>query len=275
MKGKKVGRRTESLFTRGPGETVPGTDLLTSITTVEAIAQTGSVLRRDIAFIFDGEVGDAFVCVQTASTFESTRRTSIQATMASAATVLQGTVVIEFQRGDDLTEEEERAFTGDDKVGVLSDPAEAGFPGPVTFKKGGGVGEGTGFRGGRLGEGREKLFRDILPELAELVLYYNMVVFSVGVIGNAGSIGGLFLCRIIVEGDGDNGAGTFHQAGGVETDIPVVLHIFHSGMVSFGYPPVKNKASVSAEETSAIPQASKPNSFAFSFILIDRFIRTP
>ena len=56
--------------------------------------------------------------------------------------------VIQFQGGDDLSEKEKGTFAGDDQVGILPDPAKAGFPGPVTLQDGSGVGEEAGGRKG-------------------------------------------------------------------------------------------------------------------------------
>ena len=92
------------------------------------------------------------------------------------------------------------------------------------------------------GRSREEFFCYVLPELVQFVFYYEVVVFSVSVIGDTGGIGRLLHSRVIVEGDGDNGTGAFHQAGGIETDVAVVLHILHAGMATFGYPPVKKQS---------------------------------
>jgi len=202
---------------------------------------------------------------------QSPRRTGIETTTAIAATVLLGAVVVEFQRSDNLTEEEERAFTGDDKVGILANPAKAGFPGPITFEKRCGVGENPSFKVFRsrwitsllpplkrgkvtpshyllseriecLREGWKKFFRDVLPELTELVFHDEVVILAISIVRDAGGIGRLLLCRIIIKGDRDNRTGTFDQAGRVQTDIPVVLHIFHPSMTSFCYPTVKKQS---------------------------------
>ena len=52
----------------------------------------------------------------------------------------------------------------------------------------------------------------------------------------------MFLCRIIIKSDRDDGTGTFDQSGGIQTDIAVVLHIFHPGMIPFSYPAVKKQS---------------------------------
>ena len=98
--------------------------------------------------MLDRKVRDALVCVQVAGTFQGTCRTGIEATAASTATVLLRGVIIQFQGGDDLSEKEKGTFAGDNQVGILPDPAKAGFPGPVTLQDGSGVGEEAGGRKG-------------------------------------------------------------------------------------------------------------------------------
>jgi len=69
-----------------------------------------------------------------------------------------------------------------------------------------------------------------------------MIVLSISIIGNARGTGRLLLWRIVIKSHGNNGTGTFHQPCRIKPDITVVLHIFHAGMTSFGYPPVKKQS---------------------------------
>ena len=219
--------------------------------------------------MLDRKVRDALVCVQVAGTFQGTCRTGIEATAAGTATILLRGVVIQFQGCDDLSEKEKGAFTGYNQVGILPNPAKTGFPGPVTLQNGSRVGEEAGDRKGRvslspcLTRGRRgtglRILRPkrpahlrppvkhgdkgcyVFPKLPEFVFHNDMIVLPISIIGNARGTGRLLLCRIVIKGHGNNGTGTFHQPRRIEPDITVVLHIFHAGMTSFGYPPVKKQ----------------------------------
>src|SRR5699024_1572596 len=78
-------------------------------------------------------------------TFQCSCRAGFQATAATAATVLLWCVVmIRLEGSDDFSQEKERTFSGNNQVRVLPDPAQSGFPGPIAFEDGIGVGEKAG-----------------------------------------------------------------------------------------------------------------------------------
>ena len=127
------------------GETVPGADLLAGVATVEAVTESGSLFGGDFSAVLDGEIGEAFAGIQVAGAFQCSCRAGIQATATTAATVLLRCVVlVRFEGGDDFSQEEERAFSGNNQVCVLPDPSQSGFPGPIAFEDGSGVGEKAG-----------------------------------------------------------------------------------------------------------------------------------
>ena len=108
------------------GETVPGADLLAGVATVEAVTESGSLFGGDFSAVLDGEIGEAFAGIQVAGAFQCSCRAGIQATATTAATVLLRCVVlVRFEGGDDFSQEEERAFSGNNQVCVLPDPSQS------------------------------------------------------------------------------------------------------------------------------------------------------
>ena len=112
-------------------------DLLAGVATVEAVTESGSLFGGDFSAVLDGEIGEAFAGIQVAGAFQCSCRAGIQATATTAATVLLRCVVlVRFEGGDDFSQEEERAFSGNNQVCVLPDPSQSGFPGPIAFEDG-------------------------------------------------------------------------------------------------------------------------------------------
>ena len=80
------GARQESLVRAGGvGETVPGTDRQAIVAAIDAVADRFAVFQRNLAFMLDGEIGDAFARVELAAAIERLRRADIEAARAGAA----------------------------------------------------------------------------------------------------------------------------------------------------------------------------------------------
>ena len=90
-------------------------------------------------------VGEAFSGVQMAWTFQCSCRAGFQATAATAATVLLWCVVmIRLEGSDDFSQEKEEPFPGIIRFVFFPIQPRSGFPGPIAFEDGSGVGEKAG-----------------------------------------------------------------------------------------------------------------------------------
>ena len=79
--------------------------------------------------MLDRPVGDAFAVVEHARRDESAGRAHAQAGVAATAILGEGLVEVELGGGDDFAEQDVGAGPGNEQVGVLSEPADAGARG--------------------------------------------------------------------------------------------------------------------------------------------------
>lgn len=133
----------------GRGEAVPGTDVLTTVATVDVGCEFASGNLGEWAAVLNALVGEAEVSVErwglVENRAESAGRTGIDAAVAIATGVVvveEGerlVVVVEGQGGDYLAKEEAAAGMGDDELVVAPDEPESCLTGPVAFEYGYGV----------------------------------------------------------------------------------------------------------------------------------------
>ena len=187
--------------------------------------------------------------------------TSVDAAPALSAEVAYRLIGVEADADKNFAEEEHRTGMGDDKRMVAAYPSESGFDGPIAFEHRGTVDETTiadgivvGCRGGHLcitvavccacraadpwlirnhrpsefiGKERHLLFHDVVIVFAKCIGGKIVVV---------GHVTGDLLFRSIVESQADDALRSRNEQGRVEAFLEVVAHIFHCGIVFFGYP---------------------------------------
>ena len=118
------------------GFTVPGTNLLTDVTTVDIVPQVGQDIGRNFSFVLNGLVGNAVARVHAIGSVDGTGGTGTQTAGAVATALRNRLVVIEFHVDDQLPQEEVGTLTGNDQQGVLADktppvpPRNVPAPGP-------------------------------------------------------------------------------------------------------------------------------------------------
>ena len=140
---------------------------------------SGRRLFGDVAFVFDGEVGDATAGVEGAIGENGIGWTGLDATRTGAAVVGdEGNVWFEFEAEQDFGKEKIGAFLRMDEAGVLADPAEAGALGEVAFEEGAGIGVVA------IRDGMSDLRFDELDEAGEARREDEVVVFAEGVGGD-------------------------------------------------------------------------------------------
>ena len=82
--------RLQSFHFGRRGKAVPRRCLLTAVASVDAVAQMFGGLRRDVATVFDGEIGQAEAGIQPVGCPERSGRAGGQAAGACAAAALHG-----------------------------------------------------------------------------------------------------------------------------------------------------------------------------------------
>jgi hypothetical protein len=80
-------RRLEGRLAVGQGEAVVGADVLADVAAIHPALEAIGVLPFEAALIFDGEVGEAFACVDVEGFVKGSGGAGIEAFRASAAVV--------------------------------------------------------------------------------------------------------------------------------------------------------------------------------------------
>ena len=119
------------------GKAIPRASFQTFVTAIYFITHFFSCIERKFPTILNGKIRKTSLGIEPERGFQRFCRAGIQATATTAATVLLRCVVlVRFEGGDDFSQEEERAFSGNNQVCVLPDPSQSGFPGPIAFEDG-------------------------------------------------------------------------------------------------------------------------------------------
>lgn len=215
----------------GFGETVPGTDGKAVVAAVNAVADGCAKLFGDGAFVFDGEVGDAFAGIEMSVAGDCVGGAGVYAGGAFPTVIVHGRIGREVEGGDDFREEEPGAEFGMDLNGGFSIPAEAGFGGEVAFEDGSVVDvlflvAAVGFEFG--GEGFHLFLDDIVV---------------VGVPGVSRELSRLAagdgITLEIVEGENDDGLGAGEDDTGVFAAFGISFHPGHVAVAAVGDPLVE------------------------------------
>ena len=136
-------------------------------------------LLGDLAFILDGEIGDAQICVEGAVWQNSLGGTGVDAASAGSAVVAgKGFVNREFDAKQNFSKEKVGADFGVDETGVFTDPAETGALGKVAFENR------TGICIPAVGNRMPDLVFDEVDDGFELFFQEDVVVVDEGVGGD-------------------------------------------------------------------------------------------
>ena len=123
--------RREFDLARGSGEFVPGADGEAVVAAIDAIADRGAKLFRDVALVLDGEIGDAAPRVERRRAREGVGRADVEAGAAGAAMIFFRLAARQRQRRENRAQEQPGAEIARDEVGVLALPADARPPAPA------------------------------------------------------------------------------------------------------------------------------------------------
>ena len=93
-------------FVGGPGEAVPGAGREAIVAAVDAVADEGAEILGNLAFVLNGEIGNAAAGVEFLRGDDSIGGTGIDAGGAGSAAWCGRPVWWECQGGDDLRKEE-------------------------------------------------------------------------------------------------------------------------------------------------------------------------
>ena len=160
------------------GMAIPGADILTDITAKNP-RRNGSLVRfGQCAVQLNGHVRDAAGTVHHFRRNNGSRVTGIQTTGARATVIGHGRIRGEIVVNDEFSEEEKAALVFAQKEAILANPAQTASLGPGALHDRSRVHKATPLD-------FAKRFTEAVEELEEFVLHNEVVVFTVGIFGNA------------------------------------------------------------------------------------------
>ena len=217
-------------------EAVPRADQLAVVAAEDAVADRCPQRFRDWAVVFDGQVADAEPRIESIGGDDRAGWADVDAGLAGAAVVLCRVIDGQLEVGVELTEEEPRAGSAVDQVGVLADPAEPGTLGerflehrrtvdehPVT--------ERADLCGDAFGEPLQPLPDQLVVVAAERVA--GDIATRV-VLEYRPGLGGWF--RPVVHAHADHRVGTRTQLGRPAALAAMACHPVHRAVAAFGKP---------------------------------------
>ena len=212
------------------GKAVPGAGFQTAVAAEEAVSHGRVEFGRDVAPVFDGQVGKTAARVQMARG-QRPGGTSPQTALTGAALEAERRIGFQLQSGDDLGKKEPAAQPGTDQVVVFADEAQAGPLRQVAFQQMGGVAgkDGGDMRGGAF---------DVFNKAAELAERFPQGLVIIGHTRVACHGGILRSGQIIAGGQTDDSPGIGQSIARIQTaaDAALAFHPAHPGMASLGQP---------------------------------------
>ena len=213
------------------GFLVVGTAALAAIAAEDPSVEVG---QGAVGLLFDRTTGDATVRVDHLGRDDGSRRTTVQAVPAAAATgsCERGIVLVGRQGKYQLAQQDIGAVLGREQQGLPPDPAQTRFDGQLFFQQRSRIDERAAREPGVLpAQGFEHRAQHPLED--------GVVVAAAGVGGDFCAAPGriAFAQRVLVAHGADHDRlRPFDQASDVETFVEVAFEVFQRGTVAFGEP---------------------------------------
>mgnify|MGYP007047166473 CR=1 FL=1 len=112
---------------------IPRATLLAGIASIYPIAHSIGYERSYIPLVLDGLTRDAQTGIHPPRSAQRTGGTTVYTTRTIAASSNDRTIGGKVQRSYQFSQEEERAFAGNNQLGIFPDKAEACTNRPITF----------------------------------------------------------------------------------------------------------------------------------------------
>ncbi len=213
------------------GFLVVGTAALAAIAAEDPSVEVG---QGAVGLLFDRTTGDATVRVDHLGRDDGSRRTTVQAVPAAAATgsCERGIVLVGRQGKYQLAQQDIGAVLGREQQGLPPDPAQTRFDGQLFFQQRSRIDERAAREPGVLpAQGFEHRAQHPLED--------GVVVAAAGVGGDFCAAPGriAFAQRVLVAHGADHDRlRPFDQVSDVETFVEVAFEVFQRGTVAFGEP---------------------------------------
>ena len=223
---EEPGRRSELGFIVFPGFAVPGAHVLADVAAKNAVFHFPPEFRVDIPFVLDGKVGDTAPGIHHPRGHDCLGGAGVDAACAGAAPVGKfpyrhsRNLLVDQQDSDKETASVHRG----NKHAVLPGPSKSGPSGPGPLQQGCGIHKSPAAAGC-------DLLTDPAEEFVHLLLHDRVIVASECVFRNdgGGGISGGVAGEIILQDD-NHTPGAFMEEPGVESLLPVPLHVRHGAV---------------------------------------------
>ena len=136
IESKKFFTGCKFVMYRRPSRFIPRAALLAGIASIYPIAHSIGYERSYIPLVLDGLTRDTQAGIHTPRSVQRPSGTTVHTTRTIATSSNDRTIGRKVQRSYQFSQEEERAFSGNNQVCVLPDPSQPGFPGPIAFEDG-------------------------------------------------------------------------------------------------------------------------------------------
>ena len=205
------------------------------------MANRRAKFKRDGAFQFDREIGNATAGVELEWRSDGGCWAGGNAAGAGAATVFLGRIRFEFDGGDDFGEENPIAELAADEVGVFADEAETGALGEIAFEQRPGV---------DIPQGARVFAGELVDEVGQLLQAFGediVVILETGITGNGrngelrmtnGAMSLPFI-KVITDGQRDDAFRARQNLLRVHAFVGVALEVIHLAVLILGEPALK------------------------------------
>ena len=133
IESKKFFAGCKFVMYRRPSRFIPRATLLAGIASIYPIAHSIGYERSYIPLVLDGLTRDTQAGIHTPRSVQRPGGTTVHTTRTIAASSNDRTIGRKIQRSYQFSQEEERAFTGNNQLGIFPDKAETCTNRPITF----------------------------------------------------------------------------------------------------------------------------------------------